>query len=182
MDLTSANLPDVGQPIHGYSRADVDDFLAAVAQERARLEAEIADANRRTSQARNAIGMHRVMTAMVLEAHRELSELRRAATLEAEQIVAQADIDAQRLLQEARVAAIGADAPPSTPLDVFAAPSNVEMIDLTANVGPGEPSQMKPPTFRMGAFDDAETAQSDDYFDFLRGALADDEPLGPLPG
>ena len=136
------------QPIRGYSRAEVDDFLDAAARERSRLETEIADADRRVREARSAIGMHRVMVAMVLDAQRELTEVRRAAEREADAIIAAAELDAQQ----------GVSAAPIGPV--------THMVDLTA-------AEESPATV-------AESG-SDEYFEFLRGALADDGPLGPSP-
>jgi ABC-type transporter Mla subunit MlaD len=135
------------QPIHGYPRADVDEFLRAAAAERVRLEAEIADANARIAHARSAVGTHRVMVAMLLEAQRQLSELRRDAEIQAERIIAEAEIEAQAIERGVRGSAA------SRP--TFAEPS----IDLT-----------RP---------DLRTEDPAEFFDFLRGALADDRPLGP---
>jgi cell division septum initiation protein DivIVA len=137
-----------GTAIHGYSRAEVDEFLAAAGTERARLERDIADARARISRARSALGMHRVMVAMLLDAQRELSDLRQDAERRAEEIVAQAHADSAE-----------------TP----------HVIDLAASDSNDQWMSTNNP---IGASADALEA-GEDYFDFLRGALADDTPLGP---
>ena len=100
-------LPALDQPVRGYSRAEVDEFLAAVAVERSRLEAEIAEATERINRARSAIGMHRVMVAMLLETQQELSALRSEAEAQARQIVADAEREAAALLGDAPTALAG---------------------------------------------------------------------------
>jgi hypothetical protein len=160
--------------VQGYTRAEVDEFLQAAAAERSRLESEIADARSRIGRARSAIGMHRVMVAMLLETQRELTEMRAHADVEAEAILAQAERDAAMILAGSAPAAPGAttSAPPaiadpaSTP--IVSAPAAVPEIDLS---GPD-------PKIAMSATGDGE-GDRDEYFDFLRGALADESPLGP---
>jgi cell division septum initiation protein DivIVA len=155
------------QPIHGYSRSEVDEFLAAAALERARLEATIADANARSNRARAALGMHRVMVAMLLEAQREMSQLRSDAEREADRIIAEADEQARAMSGFAResnsVAAM---------IDLAAA--EAAMNGVGAHTREPEP---EPVPFTSNGHHD-----SDDYFEFLRGALADDQPLGPSAG
>jgi DivIVA protein len=173
--------PALGQPVRGYSRAEVDDFLAAAARERARLEAEIADANRRIRDARTAIGMHRVMVSMVLDAQRELSEMRRAAELEAERILSAAETDAQRMLAEARnepaaYATHDSSAYSSPEPAPYATPEPVidlAAIDTPVDVHAGNGAVVHPSEAP------ARDAGDDQFFEFLRGALADNEPLGP---
>jgi hypothetical protein len=160
----------LGQAIHGYSRAEVDDFLQAAAAERARLEREIVDSRGRIGRARSAIGMHRVMVSMLLETQRELTELRQDAEARAEQIVTAAEHEAAAILG-------------GTPPPTFAtAPDTTtpRVIDLGAGEHNGAP---QPLGAYRSANGDAPTGSSgqDEYFDFLRGALADESPLGPGP-
>jgi cell division septum initiation protein DivIVA len=159
----------ISQSLHGYPRADVEEFLAGAAAEKVRLEAEIADANARIARARSAVGSHRVMVTMLMEAQQELGEVRRTAELEAERILAEAELEAQAIERGARSGAIPADSAISAPsprIDEIrfapSAPSDAtSMIDLGAGYDP-DPS-------------------SDEFFDFLRGALTDEQPLGPAP-
>jgi hypothetical protein len=139
-------------PVRAYSRSAIDDFLAAAASERARLEAAIAEDEERTSRARAALGTHRVMVAMLIEAQRELDATRTRAEAEAATILG------------------GAGRPPAL-LDltrVEPAPGDVTSLPVTvpSMTGPVSPTA------------DAGTTE---YFDFLRGALVDDKPLGPRP-
>jgi hypothetical protein len=163
---TDSMQPLGGAPIAGYSRSEVDDFLTAAAQERTRLEAAIADATTRASRARAALGMHRVMVAMLLETQRELSELRNDAERQAEEIITAAERDvvlAQGSAPGPRVHEIDLSTVDAAP--VGAAP-------LVAFAGPV-------PT--NGDANGTATAEGDAYFAFLRGALDDDQPLGPPP-
>ena len=137
------------EPIHGYPRGDVEEFLSAAAAERVRLEAEIAEAHARIAQARSAVGTHRVMVTMLLDAQRELSEIRRRAEAEAERMIAEAEIEAQAI-ERGRWSA-------------FDVPTSVSM--------PSEPT--------IDLVGHADAQGSDQFFDYLRGALADDQPLGP---
>jgi hypothetical protein len=149
--------------IQGYSRAEVDEFLSAATSERERLEREIADARGRIARARAALGMHRVMVAMMLETQRELGELRQNAERRAAEIVAAAERERSQ---------IGASTAPLASPE----PAPIRMIDLDAvdqsvswaDVGGAAPVS--------GNGSDS----GDEYFDFLRGALADESPLGPI--
>ena len=175
-----------GAAIHGYSRAEVDDFLKAAAVERARLEAEIADARARAGRARSAIGMHRVMVSMLLETQRELTELRLDAEARAEQIVADAEREA---------GAIGAGTGMSTwmrdePFTIDTQAPATSLIDLGVEQAVGVPHANgveqngrahHPSADPSAGADPAADAERDEYFDFLRAALADDSPLGPNP-
>jgi cell division septum initiation protein DivIVA len=141
-----------GSAISGYSYAEVTDFLAAAAVERSRLEAELLDAESRIGRARSAIGLHRVMLAMLLDAQRELDEIRREAEGHATRILAGAERDA-------------------TPV-VVPSPAASATIDLTAVTATVAPAHDR----AQGAPSDG--GSQDDYFTFLRGALSDDAPLG----
>jgi len=163
----------VGTAVQGYSRAEVDDFLRAAASERARLESEISDARSRIGRARSAIGMHRVMVAMLLETQRELTEMRARADADADAILAQAERDAAMILAgtvpvRGRSSDAATDARPPTP--ATAPPGEIDL-------GGAVPA----PTKGSTAVDESAVPESgrDEYFDFLRGALADESPLGP---
>jgi regulator of protease activity HflC (stomatin/prohibitin superfamily) len=167
MDPEPGN-PMLDQPMHGYERAAVDDFLAAAATERARLEATIADANGRAARARAAIGMHRVMVAMLLETQGELTLRRREAEQQAAEIIAAAEAQAQEIERSAGV--------------VPSAPTADPIIDIRrAELYDG--SSFDKISMRIGAGLDGEPddRESEKFFEFLRGALVDDEPLGPRP-
>ena len=157
--------------VFGYERAAVDDFLAAAGRERERLEAEIEESRTRERKARAAIGMHRVMISMLLETQIELEEKRRAAEAEAAAILARTEEEASRL--EATTARSAPDAL-SASFSRATSPS-LTVIDLERAESIDEPL---PPSHRAGA---APTDDADQYFEFLRGALADDQPLGPRP-
>jgi len=158
------------QPVHGFPRAEVDAFLAAAASERVRLEAEIADANARIARARSAVGTHRVMVAMLLEAQRELTEIRRNAEVEAERILGAAELEAQSIERGAPSVSTSATAPAAgSAAGSAAAP--------TFAAAPSSPSRSPEPTIDLAAA--ANNGKDDEFFDFLRGALTDDQPLGP---
>jgi regulator of protease activity HflC (stomatin/prohibitin superfamily) len=153
----------IGQtPTLGYDRAAVEAFLGAAADERAKLEEQIEQSNLRLARARTALGTHRVMVAMLLQAQRELSALRRDAEREAAAIIAAAEREASsRASDPARAAT------PEAPA-----------IDLR------EPEGTAPATPGLGFLDDellvaAGMSMDDEFFEYLRGALIDDEPLGP---
>ena len=169
--------------MRGYSRAEVDTFLQAAARERARFEADIADANRRIREARTAIGVHGVMVSMVLEAQRELAGIRRAAEVEADRIVSAAEADAQHVLAGARSDGASPGPAPVVPgASVVAPPARSAppasgpepLVDLVDRPAPNGSSDRR--VHAGGARPDA---LDTDYFEFLRGALADDQPLGP---
>jgi cell division septum initiation protein DivIVA len=161
-----------GNAIHGYSRAEVDEFLAAAAVERERLERDIADARERVSRARSALGMHRVMVAMMLETQRELGELRLHAERRAAEIVAEAEREA-----EAEAAALRHfDATTTEPPPAPAAP----VIDLDTAEHVDSWASWSAPSMEATPGSGSAARQGEDYFDFLRGALADDSPLGPI--
>jgi cell division septum initiation protein DivIVA len=159
MESTPAG-PTAGPAIQGYSRAEVDDFLSAASVERARLEAEIASANERINRARAAIGIHRVMFTMLLDVQREINDLRRGADEAAASIVQ----DAEREASAAR-----AWTPESAPLESLVQSGSTE-LDLTLHAARFD---LHGPTGMRDQISD-----DDKYFDFLRGALIEEEPLG----
>jgi hypothetical protein len=177
----------VGNAVQGYSRAEVDEFLAAAAVERARLEAEIIDARSRVGRARSAIGMHRVMVAMLLETQRDLTDLRAQADAEADAILAQAERDAALILagsgdEVARVTPVAPVGLPSAPIGRAAGEIHLGAADPVSLIRAEPPVEAPAGPLAQGASAaQPQTAESDDYFDFLRGALVDESPLGPGP-
>jgi cell division septum initiation protein DivIVA len=139
-------------PVRGYSRAELDEFLTQAATERARLEATIAADEERIRRGRAALGTHRVMVAMLLAAQRELDDIRARAEREAAAILA------------------GAGRPEP-------------VLDLTRSEPAPPVSPVPPAPVQVASVAPSVTGDADahDYFDFLRGALDDDAPLGPRP-
>jgi len=163
-------------PVYAYPRDAVDGFVAEAEVERRRLVARIAEAYERTRRARAHVGMQRVMVSMLLETQRELAEQRAAAEREAAAILAAAEQQAQEIVERARM-----HAPPPSPArptpkpDTGPAPEWIStrfddqtgMIDL-----PWEESAYSRTT-------PADPETTDNFFSYLRGALLDEEPLGP---
>jgi hypothetical protein len=182
--------------VHAYARTAVDDFHAAAASEKDQLRRVIADAEARERRARASIGMHRVMVSMLLEAQREIADERGRAELEAADIVAAADAEAMAIVHSARDEAaargarrVGSPDVESSTLDLTAV-ERVEQDDQRRHrpSSPDHPSvgsatsgngftrdrgSLSSPT---GAFDAGEDER---FFAYLRGALADEQPLGP---
>jgi hypothetical protein len=156
-----------GSPVSGYSRAELDEFLAEASSERVRLEAAIAAEAERTRRARSALGTHRVMVAMLLSAQRELDDIRARAEREAALILAgpERTVPVLDLTRSERSES-------SDRSGQAAAVSSPNPITEPSVVAPASPEVAAPV-----APDD----ESNDYFDFLRGALDDDAPLGPRP-
>jgi hypothetical protein len=151
-------------PVQAYSRAAVDEFVASAAAERARLESAIAEQEERTRRARAALGTHRVMVAMLLDAQRELEEIRTHAEAEAAAIVLR---HGERTMTPA----------PAVAQTLAASGPAGEMIDLTRTAGDTGP----PPAPVVPVAHPEPEAGGTEYFEFLRGALVDDAPLGPRP-
>ena len=165
----------LGEGHHGYPRALVDDFLAAAGRERERLEELRRDASLRAERARATIGVHRVMMAMMLDTQREVSEIRRAADAEATATLADAEQQVEAILG----CSIGAIPDPGSPHGraFGAAGPETTLVDLTAveiseSTSPGEASELSHVDDHKGV---------EQYFEFLRGALIDEQPLGPRP-
>ncbi len=200
--MTSAQ----SQPVHGYAREAVDDFCAAARAERARLEVTISDAESRARRARAAVGMHHVMVSMLLDTQRELAELRISAEAEAAEIIGIAEEEAQEIVRaandETHIVAVQpvdhletpATGPShSAPADLDQEPrypvveQSESPLDLTAvereeqrlaHPSSPAPSALYPPI--APAFDSFGNTQADEqFFAYLRGALADERPLGP---
>jgi cell division septum initiation protein DivIVA len=157
--------------VHAYKRDAVDDFLAAASAERERLQVTIAEAEARGRRARAAVGIHRVMVSMLLETQRELAELRAGAEAEAADIVAAAEDEARAIVRAARHGSADrsrGDGERTIDLSAIAADEH----RLSRPTGPEGVSV--PPA--VGIFDSGEDER---FFAYLRGALADDQPLGP---
>jgi hypothetical protein len=248
-----------GGAVQGYSRADVDRYLAAAAAEQRRLDDAIASARERQQRAEEATAKSGETAELVLnklaELRRELAARRAEIDHEVEAIVARARDEAAEILRDARARAHGVleatrgpaaapgpavsptpPPPPTTPI-VAAEPAPADAalatltvdeppvveepeIDLTlenafwqaptaaGSNGNGHSGNGHPPangakngsggdaldtgelraqtgfaTLLRRALpnrpaDPAESAEDDAFFDFLRGALEDPEPLG----
>ena len=171
-NMTNGNPTAAAAPTLGYDRAAVDDFLGAAAAERTKLEEQIERSHLRLARARTALGTHRVMVAMLLQTQRELSALRRDAERDAAEIIAAADREARR--REAAGPARTGTTP--DPIDLRVGSLNAT-LEPTAN-GPAAAAATE-----LSAADDlllsSISGQDDEFFEYLRGALHDDEPLGP---
>jgi cell division septum initiation protein DivIVA len=155
---TGATDPDrrvTERPIRWYARPAVDQFVATAAAERARLVAAIEDARRRVAGATATVGMHETMVSMLRDSQRELSALRRGAEEHAAAIMAEADAEATLILGHAR--------PTARPDE---------------HSGSDDEPREHPTESVVDLVDDA---PRDEFLEFLRGALFDDEPLGPRP-
>jgi hypothetical protein len=190
-NVANSVLPEV--PAVGYPRAMLDDFMAAADVERLRLEAAIVDAEQRGDEARVAIGSHEVMVSMLVDAHREISLIELDAHQRAAAILEAADREAREILRSAHgdlartPAEVRASEPaiPTTPV-VHPMTRLIDgPIDLTEleTLDAGPERLLKSPVYANGNGNGEHDAApgSDRYFDFLRGALVDDEPLGPRP-
>ncbi len=158
----------------GYARSAVDSFRAAADAERARLLEVLDDARRRLERAQAADHTQRLMLEMLMDAERELGAARRAAEAEAARIVAAAQATAGRASADARENQV------PEPLFVDAIDlAAAEQVDASTN-GAHDHHE---PTRRVRAADfDGDGGESDEYFRYLRGALVDDAPLGPVDG
>lgn len=159
----NAEITDSGPaaPIQWYARSAVDDFVDKAATRRAELEAAIAAANERTERARAALGLYRMMAAMLLETQRELQEMRQAAEAEAAEIIRAAGHDSSGSSKVESQVTMIPHAPPA------------EVLDLGAPAAAAAATNGAP---RNGTDDGTENAE---FFDFLRGSLTDPETLGP---
>ncbi|MCU1457413.1 MAG: hypothetical protein JWL73_1505 [Actinomycetia bacterium] len=164
-------VPPNEQPVRGYQRAAVEEFLAAAEAERARLNALIAEANDRAARARAAVGMHHVMVSMLLETQEELARRRTEADQRAAEILAAAEAEA--LAIERAPAAIAPAMTVSPPTPVASAPTGVYEPPAAP-----EFAAMAP---RLQSDTRDDDGEADRFFEFLRRALHDEEPLGPRP-
>jgi cell division septum initiation protein DivIVA len=167
--------PSGATPTLGYDRAAVEAFLGAAAEERSKLEEQIEQSNLRLARARTALGTHRVMVAMLLQAQRECSALRRDAEREAAAIIAAAE-------REARGQEAGCVEPSA--LEATADEDPIDLRDPRPGPTVAASAVVIPNSDAVDPLDrDLLTAaglnQDDEFFEYLRGALQDDEPLGP---
>jgi len=166
------SLPDaaLGQPTNGYPRAEVEKFLHDVARERARLEAEIEDSTRRIKRAEAAVGTHRVMVTMLMQTQRELAQIRKAGEAEADRILQEAESQARAIERGAGPLATAPKMNPGAP-----EPVGIDLTDFpTAGATTGSAAWST-----NGDASVTNATNSDEFFAFLRGALLDDQPLGP---
>jgi hypothetical protein len=188
--------PTAAEAVLGYSQSTVDEFLAAAAEERTRLVAALSEAKARQAETRSAIGMHRVMLSMLLEAQEELQTRRREAEAAADEVLRRADREAETILAAAQPAPVSQPEPEPTreapAVESLAAPEPVavsepaDVIDLrkehqdenqfgTSNGA----ARQREPVFTTANAGPAAAASSEEFFTFLRGALVDQDPLGP---
>ena len=156
--------------VQGYPRAAIDDFLAAAARERRRLRDELAAASARVERANLALGMHRTMIAMLIDTGRDLQDLRHRTEVMA----------AQQFSPDTVSAATGvAPSVPSTVSVPFGVPESIAPESMAPESISSAPSPLsrRPRLPRRNRFRE----DDEEYFGFLRGALSDDEPLGPRP-
>jgi len=172
-------------PALGYPRSTFEEFVAAAEAERFRLHEEIASADRRAEDARAAASAYDVMLSVLVEAHGELTTRLADATRTAEQILEAARREARAIVQAERDDAEPAD-PSVAPGDERGGLSDVDAHDVDAHdidlpmieILEPERDRVAAPVF-VGGNGRASDVDADPYFDFLRGALADEEPLGP---
>jgi cell division septum initiation protein DivIVA len=186
--------------VRGYSSTAVDEYLAAAERERERLNAALAEAKERRAKARASIGLHRVMLSMLLEAQEELQARRAEADAEAAAALQAAEVEADAIVRAARAEVDGVRAPAAPPpllTEATDPPGSAapRVIDLprehrrdmepdreSAHGGPTDGMQpiasasQFQPVFAASASNDV---SGDDYFRYLRGALHDEQPLGP---
>ena len=155
------------RPEQGYARELVEDFRVAARAERAKLQAKIAYEESRARRARATVGVYRVMVGMLLETQRELAELRGAAETTAAETGRAAEEKAQVLLHAAHE---GSHADFDQRGDQRWAPTGSDSVLDLAGLERDEQKSAQP----------TEAAPPDDqFFAYLRGALADEQPLGP---
>jgi hypothetical protein len=191
----------------GYTQEAVDDFLLAVARERESLQEIIKEARVREARAQGIIGMHELMVAMMLETHRELGARRRDAEARASEIVRQGEREAEEILRAA-YDQMGAGHEVQDALRRLPQPSDPVSVpeldgarwgasDDRRGAGVDDPEidlRGDSEGFAREAFEPAwvgatktmthngsgaNNGNNEDFFAFLRGALHDDEPLGP---
>jgi hypothetical protein len=85
----------------GYDVETVDDFIAAVAVEQARLESVIEDALARRGRATTLLGMHETMVATMFDAYRDVTARRRDAEATASAIVRDGERSSAEILRAA---------------------------------------------------------------------------------
>jgi septal ring factor EnvC (AmiA/AmiB activator) len=93
--------------VRAYDRKDLEDFLLAAADQRNRLSAALESANERKARAEQELlstsRLEQHLTAMMVEAQRELASRRRAAQHDVEAILAAAELEVAARVATARV-------------------------------------------------------------------------------
>ncbi|NBP52300.1 MAG: hypothetical protein EBU70_14180 [Actinobacteria bacterium] len=166
-DLPYSNdlpVPGVPSSPQWYSRAAVDEFLAAADAERRRLEATIADARARLARATSAAGLQQTVVEMMLDAQREVADIRRAAELASAGILAPIPQSVQPAASSASIASSYVDSVPS-------------VAGLSTDGG----GRTAPPSF-VDPLGGRPRTDRDDvaFFEYLRDELHRDGPLGPM--
>jgi len=152
-DLSSA-APAGGEPkpIKWYARSALEQFLEAADSERARLESIIVDADVRFARSNAAVGMHQTMMELLLDAQREVYEIRHRAELEAAAIIDAGEAEARLVLAAAQPAP-AASAPDWSRTDASSIPAAT-------------------PVARAAESTNGEA--DDEFFRYLKGALHDE--------
>jgi hypothetical protein len=156
-----------------YSRAAVDEFLAAADAERQRLEAAIADAQARLARATSAAGLQQTVVEMMLDAQREVADIRRAAEVASAGILAPISPPGPA---GASTVPTAETAPASSP-----APSEVASVPSPSGVSGDVRPRPVPPSF-VDPLGGRPRADRDDvaFFEYLKDELDRDEPMGPM--
>lgn len=162
-----------------YSRAAVDEFLAAADAERQRLEAAIADAQARLARATSAAGLQQTVVEMMLDAQREVADIRRAAEVASAGILAPISPpgpEGASTAPTAPTAETAETAPASSP-----APSEVASVPSPPGVSGDDHPRSVPPSF-VDPLGGRPRTDRDDvaFFEYLKDELDRDEPMGPM--
>ena len=163
----------VSAPAQGFARSVVDDFVAHAAEERVRLEQVIAEAERREESARAAASTYEVMLTMLLESQHELARRRVDAEREAAELIEAADRQAREILGEVE------ESPEPPAIDLVEAATDEELDRSVDDAEASTQHGFGVPVYAGALANGHDDAGAEGYFDFLRGALVDDEPLGP---
>jgi hypothetical protein len=200
MERDFASVLASGSGSLGYPREVVDDFLAALGAERARLTQIIEEAEDRAARARVAVSNHEIMLTMLVDAQHDLTGRERAAQLEAVEILDSAEREARALLDQVRAREFSGSLLREPAADE-ASMAHTHVIDLTddsrrpesengfaSSASHPDGPAVSTDTHSVRSYsmanvtatgNGADASERDEYFDFLRGALADDDPLGP---
>jgi hypothetical protein len=123
--------------------------------------------------------MHDAMLAMIRETLEDLSARRRASERDAAAIIAAAERDAESIIRSARMA-FGA-AEPSAKHSTDPPDEGSATHYPTASASPSVGVDAGPTLGPLGAIARPDRTENPDdpFFEFLRGALEDNAPLGP---
>lgn len=188
MEAASSSLPpsdDAAPPsIHWYARSAVEQFLSEVDAECTRLRATIVVANERAARARSTIGFNQTMVDMLLDAQREVREIRSQAESVAAEIRATTDqemgLPAVMPMAVRGPASVEIHPPLGHPQTLAAWETADGAPSLDVDPGPGAPTTngQREPATRHPSED---PAGEDDYFRSLKNAIDDEDPFGPSP-